>query len=321
MLYKIRSPGGDNVTNADLERDTIPIYRVKAPFGRVVYTHGLGIDQPVSVIRMGYSSTWAAPVAVIPHANWRGSFDQGTFDNGAYTRCTKNAQGLNSGDCVFVDWPGDNQRVFENPGTVVEPRSWFGHQVSGQRDFSGLFYRRNRYYDAFQGRFTQEDPLGLAGGLNLYGFAAGDPVTFSDPLGLGPCENVPPGACKGWLETLQKAQEYWDDVSMFFASLPRQIAAFFPIGQAATAIIGYDENGDKVGTGGRILAGAIAATGPLSEGFEISGQLEKIWNDRRLFAGWLKGTQSLARIGNPLTEVDKSNNRQRGTSRIHGEGI
>src|SRR6266516_394501 len=183
MLYKIRSPGGDNVTNADLERDTIPIYRVKAPFGRVVYTHGLGIDQPVSVIRMGYSSTWAAPVAVIPHANWRGSFDQGTFDNGAYTRCTKNAQGFNSGDCVFIDWPGDNQRVFENPATVGEPRSWFGHQVSGQRDFSGLFYRRNRYYDAFQGRFTQEDRIGLAGGLNLYGFAKGDPVNFSDPFG------------------------------------------------------------------------------------------------------------------------------------------
>jgi hypothetical protein len=32
--------------------------------------------------------------------------------------------------------------------------------------------------------FTQEDPIGLAGGLNLYGFAAGDPINFSDPLGL-----------------------------------------------------------------------------------------------------------------------------------------
>ena len=45
-------------------------------------------------------------------------------------------------------------------------------------------YRRNRYYDPATGRFTQEDPLGLAGGLNLYGFASGDPVNFSDPFGL-----------------------------------------------------------------------------------------------------------------------------------------
>src|SRR5689334_18733426 len=33
---------------------------------------------------------------------------------------------------------------------------------------------------------TQEDPLGLAGGLNLYGFANGDPVNFTDPFGLCP---------------------------------------------------------------------------------------------------------------------------------------
>jgi uncharacterized protein RhaS with RHS repeats len=31
---------------------------------------------------------------------------------------------------------------------------------------------------------TQEDPIGLAGGLNLYGYGAGDPVNNRDPFGL-----------------------------------------------------------------------------------------------------------------------------------------
>ena len=39
-------------------------------------------------------------------------------------------------------------------------------------------------YDGEGGRFTQEDPIGIAGGLNLYGYANGDPVNFSDPFGL-----------------------------------------------------------------------------------------------------------------------------------------
>jgi uncharacterized protein RhaS with RHS repeats len=34
------------------------------------------------------------------------------------------------------------------------------------------------------GLLTQEDPIGIAGGLNLYGYANGDPINFSDPFGL-----------------------------------------------------------------------------------------------------------------------------------------
>jgi RHS repeat-associated protein len=64
--------------------------------------------------------------------------------------------------------------------------AWHGSVLENKRDASGLLYRRNRMYDPATGRFTQEDPIGLAGGMNLYGFAGGDPVNFSDPLGLCP---------------------------------------------------------------------------------------------------------------------------------------
>jgi uncharacterized protein RhaS with RHS repeats len=49
-----------------------------------------------------------------------------------------------------------------------------------------LRYQRHRFYDPSTGQFTQEDPIGLAGGRNLYAFAGGDPINFRDPFGLCP---------------------------------------------------------------------------------------------------------------------------------------
>jgi len=47
---------------------------------------------------------------------------------------------------------------------------------------------------AAAGPSTQRDPIGLAGGINQYGYAGGDPVNFSDPFGLCPDDKNP--ACK-----------------------------------------------------------------------------------------------------------------------------
>jgi RHS repeat-associated protein len=79
---------------------------------------------------------------------------------------------------------------------------WWGSVIRGAAENSGIQYLRNRYYDSRTGRFTQEDPIGLAGGLNLYGFAAGDPVNFSDPFGLCPPKDDNTADCaagtSGW---------------------------------------------------------------------------------------------------------------------------
>ena len=55
-----------------------------------------------------------------------------------------------------------------------------------------LHYNLFRYYDPDCGRFTQPDPIGLAGGLNLYAYAP-NPLGWIDPLGLNTEPTLPPG--------------------------------------------------------------------------------------------------------------------------------
>ncbi|MCA1790185.1 MAG: RHS repeat-associated core domain-containing protein, partial [Thioalkalivibrio sp.] len=93
-------------------------------------------------------------------------------------------------NCEPIPWPGWNTSAWHEEATKPEltgyQHYWYGSLSVGMRDASGQMYRRNRYYNPQTGQFTQPDPIGLAGGMNAYGFAAGDPVTFRDPYGLSP---------------------------------------------------------------------------------------------------------------------------------------
>jgi len=49
---------------------------------------------------------------------------------------------------------------------------------------TGLHYNYFRDYNPSTGRYAQSDPIGLAGGINTYGYVGGNPVNDIDPLGL-----------------------------------------------------------------------------------------------------------------------------------------
>ena len=55
----------------------------------------------------------------------------------------------------------------------------------------GFTYFRNRWYDPNTGRFLNQDPIGLGGGINLYAYAGNAPTMFSDPFGLCPDPSDP----------------------------------------------------------------------------------------------------------------------------------
>jgi uncharacterized protein RhaS with RHS repeats len=49
---------------------------------------------------------------------------------------------------------------------------------------SNAGYTVFRWYRSGRGRYTQRDPIGLRGGINLYSYVQGNPITWIDRLGL-----------------------------------------------------------------------------------------------------------------------------------------
>jgi RHS repeat-associated protein len=57
---------------------------------------------------------------------------------------------------------------------------------------TGLYYNRHRYYDPKIGAYINQDPIGLMGGMNFYGYPT-DPLNWIDPMGLSEecsCDNM-----------------------------------------------------------------------------------------------------------------------------------
>lgn len=65
-------------------------------------------------------------------------------------------------------------------GAISQP---FRFQGQYEDEETGLYYNRHRYYDPDTARYLTQDPIGLAGGENLYRYTL-NPTLWTDPLGL-----------------------------------------------------------------------------------------------------------------------------------------
>ena len=60
----------------------------------------------------------------------------------------------------------------------------FGYAGMHHHVSSGLWLTRYRAYDSQTARWLSRDPIEEEGGVNLYGYVNGNPISYKDPMGL-----------------------------------------------------------------------------------------------------------------------------------------
>lgn len=120
------------------------------------------------------------------------------YDGGSYTPVAKLTE--EDSYSIVQDYMGTPIQALDSKGEVV----WdcildiYGDvlELRGKRDFipfrfqgqyedqeTGLYYNRYKYYDPSTGNYISQDPISIAGGLNVYAYVH-DSNGWIDPLGL-----------------------------------------------------------------------------------------------------------------------------------------
>ena len=123
-----------------------------------LYTHALGIDEPLAMLRDNTMSYYLA--------DGLGSVTSLTDSKG------------NPALTYLYDSFGN---LTASTGSISNPFLYTGREFDAE---TGLYFYRARYYNPSIGRFISEDPIRFVGGIKSYYYCLNNPVNLLDPLGL-----------------------------------------------------------------------------------------------------------------------------------------
>jgi RHS repeat-associated protein len=119
------------------------------------YTHGPGIDEPISLEKSGqkyyYIQDGLGSVSALVDSD---------------------------GNIVQSYRYNSFGEIINKTGTLEQPFTFTGREFDEE---TGNYYYRHRYYDPHSGRFLQQDPIWDD---NSYSYCWNDPINWFDPLGL-----------------------------------------------------------------------------------------------------------------------------------------
>jgi len=132
------------------------------------YVHGPGVDEPL-VWYEGSGTT---------NKTWLYGDHQGSI--------VGQADGTGTSTALYSYGP------FGEPNQTTGTRfRYTGQQYLSQM---GLYYYKARFYSPMLGRFLQTDPIGYQDDNNLYAYVRGNPLRWTDSLGLAPGDSYPSAA-------------------------------------------------------------------------------------------------------------------------------
>ena len=138
------------------------------------FVHAPGIDEPLLLLKR-QPNTWLVEKRL-----------QAVSDGAGQLVAIADSAGE-----IDAGWAGSgyDQGGWKASGLTSRAQTFDPRRQTTPQTFNKVQQFRHRAYDPQTGRWLQEDPIGLSGGVNLYQYNRNDPNTFSDPFGL--CTPLP----------------------------------------------------------------------------------------------------------------------------------